>query len=186
MLATGKPEFPTRVVSIGSRHVNTDAKYNEKKKPETQIRDVPEHVEILAEFPSGYTMVVVSSTVNARSPGFVIYGHQATLNIGTSGEKIELIPEKDFADEIDPEVLDGLKPTEDVAVHEKNWFDSIRANKQPNAGIDLAVKVQTVISLAEMSERMKITCLFDEKSRKVSTGDGKEVKPITYGTLELS
>ncbi|HZO83617.1 MAG TPA: Gfo/Idh/MocA family oxidoreductase [Verrucomicrobiae bacterium] len=186
MLATGKPEFPTRVVSIGSRHVHTDAKYNEKKKPETQVRDVPEHVEILAEFPSGYTMVVVSSTVNARSPGFVIYGHQATLNIGTSGEKIELIPEKEFADEIDPEVLDGLKPTEDVAVHEKNWFDSIRANKQPNAGIDLAVKVQTVISLAEMSERMKITCLFDEKSRKVSTGDGKEVKPITYGTLDLS
>jgi len=34
-------------------------------------------------------------------------------------------------------------------VHEKNWFDSIRANKQPNANIDLAVKVQTVISLAK-------------------------------------
>ena len=181
MLATGKPEYPTRVVSIGSKHVQTD-----KNTPGTQMRDVPEHVEILAEFPSGYTMVVVSSTVNARSPGFVIYGHQATLSIGTSGEKIELTPEKDFADEIDPEVHEGLKPTEDIAVHEKNWFDSIRANKQPNAGIDLATKVQTVISLAEMSERLKITCLFDEKSRKVTTGDGKEVKPITYGTLELS
>jgi len=181
MLATGKPEFPTRVVSIGSKHVGTD-----KNTPGTQMRDVPEHVEILAEFPSGYTMVVVSSTVNARSPGFVIYGHHATLNIGTSGEKIELVPEKDFADEIDPELHEGLKPTEDIAVHEKNWFDSIRANKQPKAGIDLAVKVQTVISLAEMSERLKITCLFDEKSRKVSTGDGKEVKPITYGTLEQS
>ncbi|HKQ40596.1 MAG TPA: Gfo/Idh/MocA family oxidoreductase [Verrucomicrobiae bacterium] len=181
MLATGKPEYPTRVTSIGSKHVQTD-----KNTPGTQMRDVPEHVEILAEFPSGYTMVVVSSTVNARSPGFVIYGHHATLNIGTSGEKIELVPEKDFADEIDPEVLDGLKPTEDIAVHEKNWFDSIRANKQPNAGIDLAAKVQTVISLAEMSERLKITCLFDEKSRKVTTGDGKPVTPITYGTLELS
>lgn len=181
MLATGKPEYPVRVVSIGSRHVGTD-----KNTPGTPMRDVPEHVEILAEFPSGYTLVVVSSTVNARSPGFVIYGHHATLNIGTSGEKIELVPEKDFADEIDPELIEGLKPTEDIAVHEKNWFDSIRANKQPNAGIDLATKVQTVISLAEMSERLRITCLFDEKSRKVTTGDGKEVKPITYGTLELS
>jgi predicted dehydrogenase len=181
MLATGKPEFPTRVVSIGSRHVGTD-----KKTPGTQMRDVPEHVEILAEFPSGYTLVVVSSTVNARSPGFVIYGHHATLNIGTSGEKIELIPEKEFADEIDPELLEGLKPTEDIAVHEKNWFDSIRANKQPNAGIDLALKVQTVISLAEMSERLKMTCLFDEKSRKVTNGEGKTITPITYGTLELS
>ena len=105
---------------------------------------------------------------------------------GTSGEKIELIPEKPFADEIDPETLDGLKPTEDIAVHEKNWFDCIRSGKQPNAGIDLATKVQTVISLAEMSERLGITCTFDEKSRKVTQGGGKEVKPITYGTLELS
>ena len=150
------------------------------------MRDVPEHVEILAEFPSGYTLVVACSTVNAKSPGFVIYGHHATLNIGNLGEKIELIPEKDFADEIDPEVLDGLKPTEDIALHEKNWFDSIRANKQPNAGIDLAIKVQTVISLAEMSERLKITCLFDEKTRKITDASGKEITPITYGTLPLS
>lgn len=181
MLATGKPEYPVRVVSIGTKHVGTD-----KKTPGTFMRDVPEHVELLAEFPSGYTLVVASSTVNAKSPGFVIYGHHATLNIGNMGEKLELVPEKDWADEMDPELLEGLKPTEDIAVHEKNWFDCIRSGKQPNAGIDLATKVQTVISLAEMSERLSIACRFDEKSRKVTTGDGKEVKPITYGTLELS
>jgi len=70
--------------------------------------------------------------------------------------------------------------------HEKNWFDSIRANKQPNCGIDLAVKVQTVISLAEMSDRLNVMCLFNEKTRKITDGSGKELKPITYGTLDLS
>jgi hypothetical protein len=73
---------------------------------------------------------------------------------------------------------------EDIRVHEKNWFDCIRSGKAPNANIDLAVRVQTVISLAEMAERLKITCLFDEKSRKITTADGKAVKPLTYGSVK--
>jgi predicted dehydrogenase len=149
-------------------------------------RDVPEHLSLIAEFPSGLTLVVAASTINAKSPGFVIYGHKGSLEIGTSGESLTLIPEKPFADEIDLERLDGLTPVEDFAVHEKNWFDSIRANTQPNANIDLAVRVQTVISLAEMSDRLKVACLFDEKTRKVTTEGGRELDPITYGTLPLS
>ena len=181
MVAMGTPEFPSRVVAIGTRNVHTD-----KLTDGTPERDVPEHIEIIAEFPSGLSLVVAASTVNAKSPGFVIYGHHASLEIGTSGEKVTLIPEREFADEIDPLTFEGLTPTEDIAVHEKNWFDSIRANKQPNANIDLAVRVQTVISLAEMSDRLKVACLFDEKTRKVTTDQGKELQPITYGTLPLS
>src|SRR6185369_14035027 len=100
---------------------------------------------------------------------------KATLEIGTSGERLLLTPEKEFSDELDRQELTGLTPTEEVDVHEKNWFDCIRANKQPNANIELAVRAQTVISLAEMSNRMNIACHFDEKSRKVTTGEGKEV-----------
>jgi len=181
MLATGNPQFPTRVVAIGTKIVHPD-----KNTDGTRERDVPEHIEIISEFPNGLTLVIAASTVNAKSPGFVIYGHHASLEIGTSGEKVTLIPEREFADEIDPQNFEGLKPTEDIAEHEKNWFDSIRANKAPNANIDLAVRVQTVISLAEMSDRLKIACLFDEKTRKITTDDGKEIQPITYGTLPLS
>ena len=181
MLATGKPEFPSRVVAVGTKNVHPD-----KKTDDAQERDVPEQIEVIAEFPSGFSLVVVASSVNAKSPGFVIYGHHASLEIGTSGERVSLIPEKPFADEVDLETFDGLSPIEDFAVHEKNWFDSIRANKQPNANIDLAVRVQTVVSLAEMSDRLKMACLFDEKTRKVTTENGREVQPITYGTLELS
>ena len=107
------------------------------------------------------------------------------MNIGSSGERIELVPEKDFADEIDPETFAGLKP-EDIRMHEKNWFDCIRTNKMPNANIELAIRVQTVISLAEMSDRLKMACLFDEKTRKITDAAGKEIAPITYGTLPLS
>jgi len=181
MLATGNPEFPSRVVCLGSKNVHTD-----KNTPGTPERDAPEHVEVLVEFPSGVSLVLVSSSVNARSPGFTIYGHQASLEIGSSGERLQLIPERPFADEIEPESLDGLKPTEDIGAHHANWFDCIRNNKQPNCGIDLAVRAQTVISLAEMSNRMQIACLFDEKTRKVTTGDNREVTPMTYGSNPLS
>jgi predicted dehydrogenase len=180
MLASGNPEFPVRVCSIGTKNVHAD-----KNTPGTPERDVPEHVELLAEFPSGYLITISCSTVNGKSPGFSIYGHKATMNIGSSGEKIELVPEKEFAEEIDPETFGGLQP-EDIRVHEANWFDSIRANKLPNANIELAIRVQTVISLAEMANRLNLTCLYDEKTRKITTGEGREVKPITYGTLPLS
>jgi len=138
MLASGTPEFPVRVTSIGTHNVHSDLPTN----PE---REVAEHIQFLAEFPSGYLITITCSSVNAKSPGFTIYTHKATLNIGSSGERVELVPEKEFAEEIDPEPFTGLQP-EDLRVHEKNWFDCIRSGQQPNANIDLAIRVQTVIS----------------------------------------
>lgn len=181
MLATGNPEFPARVVCVGTKSIHSD-----KGTQDALERDVPEHIQVVAEFPSGLLMTITAGGVAARTPGFAIRGHQATLEIGTSGERIQLLPEKEFADEVDDVSLDGLKPIEDFDVHHKNWLDCIRANKPPNCNIDLALRAQTVISLAEMSDRLKTACLFDEKTRKITTGDGKEIKPITYGTLPLS
>ena len=178
LLATGNPEFPVRVVAMGTKAVHTD-----KNTPGTYERDVPENVQLLAEFPSGLSLMVVCSTLNEQGIQDEIRGQKGTLYV--AGNRVELKPERPFADDVDPEDFNGLKPVEDVGFHEKNWFDCIRANKQPNAGIDLAIRVQTVISLAEMSDRLKVACLFDEKTRKI-TADGKEIQPITYGTLELS
>jgi predicted dehydrogenase len=194
MIATGNPEFPVRVTSIGTKSIHTD-----QNTPETPERDVPEHVQLTAEFPSGVQITVSSSTVNSKSPGFVVYGHQATLEIGEGGNTLQMIPERPFAEEYDVTEAErrdlGLDPIrglqhEDIRVHEKNWFDCIRSGKAPNANIDLAVRVQTVISLAEMAERLSITCLFDEKTRKVMMSDGKggtkEVPAISYGTHEMT
>ena len=180
MLASGNPEFPSRVTSIGTKNVHTD-----KNTPNTPERDVAEHVQLLAEFPSGYMITVTCSTVNAKSPGFAIYGHKATMNIGSSGERIELVPEKEFTEEVDGQTFAGLQ-AEDLRVHEKNWFDCIRSGKEPNAGIELAIRVQTVISLAEQSERQNIMCLFDEKTRKITDGTGREIQPMTYGSMDPS
>ncbi len=179
MLATGNPEFPRRVVATGTSPVHSD-----KYTPGTPPRDCPEMVPALFEFPSGYQLLVCSSTVSEQGLPPRIQGHFATLYMG--GNRVELKPERDFADEVDAEEFDNLLPGEEIKWHEKNWFDSIRSNVQPNAGIDLAIRTQTAISLAEMSIRLNIACLFDEKTRKITTDGDREIEPITYGWTKLS
>ena len=180
MLATGAPEFPSRVVALGNKSWHTD-----KNTPGTPERDSPEQIEILAEFPSGLNILVTSSSVNEQGLNSMIRGHKATLYMGINS--VDLKPEKAFADDIEPQSFDHLEPSgQKIPEMEKNWFECIRSGQKPYGNIDLAVRVQTVISLAEMSNRLNIMCLFDEATRKITTGDGKEIKPITYGTLPLS
>jgi len=178
MLATGNPQFPLRVACVGSKPVHSD-----KNTEGTPERDVPEIIQIIAEFPGGMVMHITSSSVNMVGTQEMIRGHKASLYLASN--KVELKPEQPFTEEVDPDVSEAF-PVESIEAHEKNWFDSIRANKQPNCGIDLAIRVQTIVSLAEMSERENVMCLFDEKTRKVTTGDGREVKVPTYGWAELS
>jgi predicted dehydrogenase len=182
MLATGNPEFPTRVACLGNRKFETDKNSRGNKRTEF-TRDVPEIVQLIAEFPSGMVMHITSSTVNETGTQEMIRGHHATLTM--AGNRVELRPERPFADEIDPETSQSFQG-ETLGAHHRDWFRAIRANKQPNAGIDLALKVQTVISLAEISERLNVMCVFDEKTRKITTGEGTPIEPISYGTVKLS
>lgn len=181
MLATGNPEFPVRVAALGTRAVETD-----KNTPGTPMRNSPEILQLIAEFPSGMVMHITSSTVNEVGTQEMIRGQKATLAMASN--VVELKPERPFSEEIDPETSAPCAP-ESIPAHHKNWFDCIRNGKAPNANIDLAIRVQTVISLGEMSDRLKVACLFDEKTRKISTGTGalhKDIDAITYGTLPLS
>ena len=181
MLATGNPEFPVRVAAVGSKKFQTDLKKEGRPadKITEYVRDVEEVIQLIAEFPSGYVMHITSSTVNEQGTQEMIRGHRATLTM--AGNKVELKPERPFADEIDPETSEGF-PGESVPAHHKNWFGAIRGTEKPNAGIDLAVRVQTVISLAEMSDRLGMMCYFNEKTRKVTDGQGREIKPLDYET----
>jgi predicted dehydrogenase len=182
MLATGNPEFPSRVVCLGTKAVHTD-----KLTDNTPDRDTPESAQLIAEFPSGLTLIVISATVNEQGLPPILRGHKGTLYL--SGSRVELKPEKPFAEDIDPETLENFPPfaSEEIPSHEKNWFDCIRSNKVPNGNIDLALKVQTVISLGEISQRLNVACCFDEKTRKITTGpDGKEIQPLTYGSSDKS
>ncbi len=179
MLATGDPQFPVRVEAIGTRKIMTD-----KNTPGTPMRDSPECISVIAECPNGVTLLVISSSVNEKGLPDVVRGQKATIELG--GNRVDLMPERPFTEELDPESYKDLTPVEDVGVHETNWLDSIRANQPPHAHIDLAIRVQTVICLAEMSQRLGIACHFDEATRTITDGAGRKIPAITYGTLERS
>jgi len=180
MLATGNPQFPKRVVCIGTNPIHSD-----KLTPDAYERDVPEYVQITAEFPDGFLLSVNSSSVSGKVPGFSIFGHDGTMEVADVGNEIKMTPEKHKADEVDEISAKGLQQ-EDQVVHAKNWFDCIRNGHTPNGNIDIALKVQTVISLSEMSDRLGIVCFFDAATRKVTDGSGREVPLLTYGSLPLS
>ncbi|MCC5908709.1 MAG: Gfo/Idh/MocA family oxidoreductase [Balneolaceae bacterium] len=171
MISTGDPEFPTRVAALGTRKITTD-------------RDVPDNTQIMAEFPSGLTMIITGSTVNEQGLGQVIRGHEATLYF--AGNRVELRPERPFADLVDREEHENVQPGVDVQAHIANFFDAVRDGITPNGNIDLGIRVQTVLSLAEMSERLGEMLYFDPNTRTISNGSGTEFDPISYGTLELS
>jgi predicted dehydrogenase len=174
MLGFGQPEFPLRVNCVSTQRLPVDRFY-----PGPAQGRVPAHVELLAEFPAGFSIQITCSWMNARGNPLSLHAHKATILAGASGDRVELVPESEFSSEVGPEVFPTLQP-EDIRVHERNWFDCIRSGKRPNGHIDLAIRGQTVLSLAEMSDRLKITCLFDEKTRKVTDGSGKQIALLSY------
>jgi predicted dehydrogenase len=124
MLATGNPEFPTRVVSLAQKPVDADITGNPP--PGEPERDCPEDLQLVAEFPSGLALVMVAGTVNQVGLDSVIRGHRATLVIG--GNRVELRPESAL-DDVDPETFPNLAPAEAIEGHEANWFDCIRGTR---------------------------------------------------------
>ncbi len=177
LIATGNPEFPRRVACIGNKKI-TDAQIG----PED--RDVNDNTQLLAEFNSGLCMLITGSSVNEQGLGQVFRGQEATLYF--SGNVLELRPERPFAELVDPETHENIEPGVSIPHHIANYFEAIRENKAPNGNIDVAIRAQTIISMAEMSDRLGEMLFFEEATRKITTGSGREIEPITYGTLDPS
>lgn len=95
----------------------------------------------------------------------MIRGNKATIYFG--GGKVEIRPERPYADEIDAAEVPVVGPGEDIAEHQRNWFDCIRTGKTPNCNIDIATKVQTIVCLAEESWKKNKMMNFDPIKRKI-------------------
>jgi hypothetical protein len=116
----------------------------------------------------------MGSTVTGYSIQDVFRGNKGTIFFGNA---VEVRAESPFAEEVEGGAVATDTPTlskyaryESVPEHEKDWLLSIRTGKTPNCNIDLATKVQTIVSLAEMSQLMNKAMLFDAKTRKITAG----------------
>lgn len=170
MLATGNPEFPRRIVCTGTRKVSTD-------------REIPDTTHVLAEFPSGLTFVIAGSTVNEQGLPDTIRGRKGTVYLAASKNQASLHYEQIFSEENDAEEFNDPKPFGKMENLHTNFYDCIRNSGTPFCNVDLAVRANTVLCLAEMSERLGMALFFDEKTRAIKTGDGRMLPPLTYDTV---
>ena len=151
-------EFPKTVNCIGGNLCDTDKGYGEE-------RDVADTSMMTVEFPSGVMIFLAGATVNERGVEDVIRGQKANLLCG--GTKLELVPERPYAEEI--EAKDETPPDsgETHAKHQKNFIHSVRNNVAPNCDIELGVRVQTIVSMAEASYRKGKSMQFDQTKMKM-------------------
>ena len=149
--------WPVRVTSGGGLYV-------QKINPDTKLkdRDVPDFTTLTVDY-QDYTMMAMSSTVNEQGWQDCIRGNKGTIYFG--GNDIEVRPERIWSDEVESFRASGGEG-ERIETHEKNWFDCIRSGKAPNANIDLAARVQAMITLGELAYRNNKAYLFDPKTRK--------------------
>jgi predicted dehydrogenase len=150
LLTLGSASWPLRVQAIGTRNVSTD-------------REVSDTVHVLAEMEGGWTFSFVGSTVNEQGVTEQVRGHRATLYL--AGDAPEVKPERPFAEEFETPTIDVKDSGENHVKHMRNWLDSIRDNKQPGCPMDLAIRAQAIISLAEISEVTGKTVVFDPAKR---------------------
>ncbi|MBK9707061.1 MAG: Gfo/Idh/MocA family oxidoreductase [Acidobacteria bacterium] len=158
MLAMSLNEFPMSASCMGGILCDTDKGYGEP-------REVADTTMVMVKYASGPMIYLAGSTVNERGVEDLIRGQKADLMFG--GGKVQITPERPFVDEI--EAKDETPPDsgESHQKHQKNFIDSLRANKAPNCDIELAVRVQAAVSMAEESYRKNKTVFFDPAKRKM-------------------
>jgi predicted dehydrogenase len=104
--------FPERVVSTGGQFAFAGTK-----------AEIPDTVNVLADYPGGPTMQLISSMANDTKVEHLLRGHKATLEFTSAGFKIT--PQRDFAKEAKP-VEFKKTGAENVELHHRNLHDAIR------------------------------------------------------------
>ncbi len=154
IIGCGNPEYPLRVTSLGNRKVSLD-------------REVDDNVQVMAEFPSGWTMTFNGSTVNEQGLPDLFRGHKASIYFGGEGALAK--PERPFAEDFEETVVHKGGP-KDIPVHHANWFNAIRTGAVNNCTAELGAKIQIILAMAEMSSRMNKMMTFDEATRTIKPG----------------
>ena len=158
MLAMGINEFPQTVTCVGGTLCDTDRGRGEP-------RDVADTTMMMVGFPCGTQIFLAGSTVNERGIEDVIRGQKANLLLG--GLKVEIQPERPFAEEVEAQDVTPRDSGETHAKHQKNFIDALRNNVPPSCDIELGIRVQTIVSLAEQSYRKGKMMHFDPVKMKI-------------------
>jgi predicted dehydrogenase len=148
-------EYPSRVNACGGLYIEKDG------------RDIPDTFLLTADYPTDWSLFLVSTLTNDSGLPDRIYGKYGTLELG--GEiKLRFNGdfEKEFIDKNQGEdaARIPLEPRRDL---EGNWIDAMRGKGPVYCNVDLGCATMVAIKMAVESYRQRKTLLWDARQEKV-------------------
>jgi predicted dehydrogenase len=140
--------FPDYVVATGGKFEYKDS-----------LAEIPDTFNVLADYPGGPTMQLVSSMGNDTPVDHMIRGHKATLYFTKTGFTIK--PQEEFAKDMQP-ITYEKKGAEDLTLHHRNLQAAIRSNEPLNCDSTLGLYGVVICDMAVESYRKRQYLKWDK------------------------
>jgi len=144
--------FPERVVATGGKFEFTQS-----------VAEIPDTFNVLADYPEGLTIQLISSMANDAPVEHMIRGHKATLYFTKTGFKI--VPQEASAKDMQP-VTYEKKGAEDLTLHHRNLMAAIRKNEPLNCDCMLGMYGVVVCEMAVQSYRKQQYLKWDKHKQE--------------------
>lgn len=128
--------WPVRVVATGAHLLDKDMENHDT-------------VNILVEFETGHQMIVMGATNNDTGLTPMIRGPKG--NIEVNDGSVRFIPQKPYAEELEPRKPQLQSIGDDQDQHRMNWLQCLRSRQQPYADADSGLRVMVIVDLATRS-----------------------------------
>ena len=155
-IAGANGEYPLRINANGGLYIEKDG------------RDIPDTFLMTADYPSDWSLFLVSTLTNDAGLPDRIYGKYGTMELG--GEP-SLKANGDFAAEFKArnegkeEVRIPIKPRRDL---EGNFIDVLRGRSTLQCNVDLGAATMVAIKMAVESYRQRKTMIWDSRTETVT------------------
>ena len=159
LLGMACTEFPSSVCCMGGNLCDTDKGYARR-------RDIQDMANVLVQFPSGTMVFMAASSSNEYGIEDLIRGQKANLLIGSG--RLLLQPERPFSEDIEPDeiTMDASGGTHQD--HHLNLIHALRTGTEPSCNVDLALRSQVILAMAERSYREKRMVFYDNALRRIT------------------
>lgn len=148
-------KFPSKVIATGGKFYW-----------EASAAEIPDTFNVLADYPEGLTVQLISTMANDTAVQHMLRGHKATLTFTKTG--FTITPQKDFAKEVEP-VTFTKTGAEEVVLHHRNLQNAIRKNEALKCDVTLGYHSLIVCLMSVQSFRKKQYLAWDagsERTRK--------------------
>ena len=145
--------FPSRVTALGGTYIyKSDAE-----------REVPDTFDMIVQYPGGPNFTFLGTYANDTPVETVIRGNEGTIRLAEAGLVSEPLAGLQHSRREVPHVNFGPE-------HMRDFIRCVRTREKPQGDIELAYRVQTLITMAMRSYVEGKVASFDAAAEQIRTG----------------